>query len=270
MTARQSAYRLHIENFLTIDEMDLDLSPGLQGFVGENAAGKTNVLTAVESILNGTHDTRLIKDGEKRSEVRLEEIDENGDVLASVARIQTQQASRLQGAGVSHTSPKKWLATLMDNIAINPMRLISENPVQYLKDHLPIKVTMDEIEEISDYEIKFDLTKNAFDECDRAKDQIHIDRIAQYKLMRHAAEVIDELKKDLPPLAEDAPPYSRKDLDDKRTELKAQLLTIEEYNDARVVVKERIGKQKSKLDHTTNSSIRYVGPMLNWNPGALQ
>ena len=127
------AYRLHIQNFLSIKEMNLELAPGTTGFVGENAAGKTNVLTAVESILKGNHDVKLIKDGEKRSEIRLEELHE-GEVVSSVSRIQTLQASRLEGRNLPpQTTPKRWLSALLDDIAINPIRLISHDPVKYLK-----------------------------------------------------------------------------------------------------------------------------------------
>ena len=233
------SYKLHIENFLTVEELDVDLSPGVQGFVGKNAAGKTNILTALQSILSGEHDEKLIKDGAARSEVRLEEIDE-GEVVASVSRIQTKKSNRLASNGLPpSTTPKKWLSSLLDEIAINPIRLISEDPVKYLKQHLNIPVTQDEIQVVDGIPIDkgFDLMLNSFDECERVSGEISVSRRAQYQVMRHQQEVVEELRKNLPNMP-DKPEYTREQLDDLRATLKAKELTIIEHNKARLELSE--------------------------------
>lgn len=243
-----TAYRLHIENVLTIDEMDLDLSPGVQGFVGPNAAGKTNVLTAVQAILSGKHDARLIKDGQKRSEIRLEEISD-GEVLRSVSRIQTETASRLQGQGLTHTSPKKWLTGLLDEIAINPIRLISEDPVKYLKQHLPIGVEPDEIVDAPGVTIEFNVEGNSFYECERIAEDIGVTRRAQYQIYRHAKEVADELRKNLNPLP-DEPKFTQEELDKDRAEVRAKEMRIDEHNKRREEIEEHIkGTEKERDFH---------------------
>ena len=222
-----NGYRLHIENFLTIEEMDLDLSPGVQGFVGDNAAGKTNVLTAVESILKGTHDIKMIKDGESRSEIRLEEIND-GEVVTSVSRIQTEKNSRLEAKGLPpQTTPKKWLSSLLDDIAINPIRLISDDPVKYLKQHLPIKAKKSEIRSLDDMDIGFDINKNAFDECDRVSEIVKIDRLTQYQKVRHLKEVVTELKKELKPL-DNEPELTREEIQKRSDELVAEYAVAKE------------------------------------------
>lgn len=241
------AYKLHIENLLTIEAMDLDLSPGIQGFVGKNAAGKTNVLTALQSILDGKHDARLIKDGEKRSVVRLEEI--SGDeVVASVSRIQTERNSRLDGKGLPpNTTPKKWLSTLLDEIAINPVRLISEDPVKYLKKHLPLKIQESEVIEVPTVEfspIRFDV--NAFDESDRVSEEISIARRAQYQIMRHDKEVCEELRVNLPPMP-DEPERSREQLDDAKATVVAKLMTLEEQRIRRKAICSKIGAKRGYI-----------------------
>lgn len=222
------SYRMLIENFLSIEEMNLDLSSGVSGFVGENAVGKTNVLHAVESILSGKHDTRLIKEGETRSEIRLEEL-AGDEVVASVSRIQTEKSNRLTGDLPVGMTPKRWLSTLIDDIAINPIRLISEDPVKYLKQHISAKVNDNEVRVFSttDGNYSFDVNANSFDECDRASAEVATQRVATYKLMRHAQEVVDELRMELPPLL-DPPDESFPILDEKRIQIAADLRASDE------------------------------------------
>jgi len=228
----ESMYRLSISNFLTIENMSIDLSPGVQGFVGRNAAGKTNILTAIESILSGKHDKKLIKDGEKRSEIRLEEISD-GEVVRSVSRIQTEQNSRLEGKGLGNAeTPKRWLTTLLDEIAINPIRLISEDPVKYLKKHLPTKVKPEEVVEVSGMDINFNIQANNFGECSKAAEDIGIERRAQYKIMRHAQEIVDELRMNLPPRPE-APKKKFEEIQDEIVAVRAAKLGVKEKNSHR-------------------------------------
>lgn len=202
-------YRMKIENFLSVEFCDLDLDAGVTGFVGDNGAGKTNILTAVESILAGKFDERLIQSGKDRAEIKLEELNENEKVVASVTRMMTRDGSNvLKGNLPPNTTPKKWLSELLDEIAINPIRLISEDPVKYLKKHIKTEV-------IDEEKISFDTDKgtyhfddknNSFDECEQASEKCAIVRVATYQNQRHVKEVIEELRKNLPALPIDAPP----------------------------------------------------------------
>ncbi|MGF1546968.1 MAG: DNA replication/repair protein RecF [Thiotrichales bacterium] len=61
--------RLGIENFRRIAHCDIELSPGLNYFYGENAAGKTTILEAVEALSRGrsfraSQQKSLIRSGE--------------------------------------------------------------------------------------------------------------------------------------------------------------------------------------------------------------
>ena len=244
-----NSYRLSISNFLTIESLELDLSPGVQGFVGDNAAGKTNVLTALQSILSGKHDTKLIKDGKKRSEVRLEELQDDR-VVAHVARIQTENNSRLEGNGLSGTTPKKWLSSLLDEIAINPLSLISGDPVKYLKQHLPIKIEQSEVIKVPTVKVDFNLEANSFFECSRVSDDIGVARREQYQISRHNMEVADELRKNLP-LLPDEPSMSKIELEDKRAFVRAKGLQIDEHNKARDEIEielDEIKEEKESFD----------------------
>lgn len=60
---------LHIENFALIDRLDLCLQPGLNVLTGETGAGKSIILDALDAVLGGKTNQRLIRAGTSRAVV---------------------------------------------------------------------------------------------------------------------------------------------------------------------------------------------------------
>ncbi|HEY9764181.1 MAG TPA: DNA repair protein RecN [Trichocoleus sp.] len=60
---------LHIENFALIDRLDLRLQPGLNVLTGETGAGKSIILDAIDAVLGGKANQRLIRTGTSRAVV---------------------------------------------------------------------------------------------------------------------------------------------------------------------------------------------------------
>src|SRR5512147_2199672 len=52
---------LHIQNFAIIDQLDLELGPGLIILTGETGAGKSIILDAVEMVVGGRADTTVVR-----------------------------------------------------------------------------------------------------------------------------------------------------------------------------------------------------------------
>tara|TARA_S200000501_G_scaffold371591_1_gene414967 strand:- start:6608 stop:8209 length:1602 start_codon:yes stop_codon:yes gene_type:complete len=63
---------LHIKNFAIIDELDIDLLPGLTVITGETGSGKTIVMDALNFSLGGKADKILVRNGFKRAVVETE------------------------------------------------------------------------------------------------------------------------------------------------------------------------------------------------------
>jgi DNA repair protein RecN (Recombination protein N) len=58
---------LRIENFALIDHLEVELSLGLNVFTGETGAGKSIILDAVDAVLGGKVDRRVVRTGSKRA-----------------------------------------------------------------------------------------------------------------------------------------------------------------------------------------------------------
>ena len=60
---------LSIKNFAVIDQVALDLGPGLNVLTGETGAGKTIILNALGLLLGGRTSSDIIRHGEEEATV---------------------------------------------------------------------------------------------------------------------------------------------------------------------------------------------------------
>lgn len=130
-------YVLGIENFMKIEKATIPLK-GVIGLVGKNAQGKTSVIRAIQDILTGNNDCTKIRDGAERAVISITATDENtGEELFTIARTQTADRAVLKDKGLKNgQTPAGVLGCLFDEVAINPVRLLENGPVEYLKKHL--------------------------------------------------------------------------------------------------------------------------------------
>lgn len=60
---------LKIENFALIDQLELELKPGLNVLTGETGAGKSIILDAIDAVLGGKASTRWVRTGAEKASV---------------------------------------------------------------------------------------------------------------------------------------------------------------------------------------------------------
>ncbi|MBQ9201480.1 MAG: DNA repair protein RecN [Bacteroidales bacterium] len=65
-------HRLHIENYVLIEGIDLDFAPGFSVITGETGAGKSVLLEAVGLVLGQRADLKMIKEGRERCLIEAE------------------------------------------------------------------------------------------------------------------------------------------------------------------------------------------------------
>lgn len=111
---------LHIENFALIDQLDLELQPGLNVLTGETGAGKSILLDAIDAVLGGKASQRLVRTGTRKAIVeaqftttpqlsqwlQAQNVTLNGEILTCTREISTGKSNlrsrfRLNGVNVN-------------------------------------------------------------------------------------------------------------------------------------------------------------------------
>lgn len=218
---------LSIENFMKIEKARIPLR-GVIGLVGKNAQGKTSVLKAIQDVLMGQNDCTKIRDGAEKAVVSITATDENtGEELFSISRTQTQEAAKLQAKGLKNgQTPAGVLGVLFDEVAINPVRLLENGPVQYLKKHLkvPYSTAMlpaDLFKALSGSEdaaaVEFD---DGFAYCEAKAEQVEVDRKILAREIKQQEAMVEAARRALPEELP-APPYEAEALMREETELRS-------------------------------------------------
>ena len=64
--------KINIKDFAIIDDINIDFNPGLTVITGETGSGKSIILEAISSLINGKFSKSAIKHGASRSVVDIE------------------------------------------------------------------------------------------------------------------------------------------------------------------------------------------------------
>lgn len=75
--------RIIIDNFATIEHMSFDLGEGLNIITGETGAGKSVLVTAINTVLGGRADTSMVRNGQDRALLQLAGERDGEDVIIS-------------------------------------------------------------------------------------------------------------------------------------------------------------------------------------------
>jgi DNA repair protein RecN (Recombination protein N) len=120
---------VHIRNLAIIDEIDLDLGPGMTGLTGETGAGKSILVDALGLALGERADSDAVRPGTERAEVSanfelsnnpaainwLKEQDLDDNTLCLVRRVVTAEG-RSRGYINGHPVPMQTLRTLGEHL----------------------------------------------------------------------------------------------------------------------------------------------------------
>lgn len=143
---------LSIRDFLIIKEADLQPDSKMNVFVGKNRQGKTSVLKAIETAINGTDDISVIRHGAEQAEIIL---DLNG--LQIHRTIKAKGTHRLKVIEEVTTStgdkkkilmpaPQTYLKGLLGDFSFDPIAFIvldSKERTKYLRELFKTKITPD-------------------------------------------------------------------------------------------------------------------------------
>jgi predicted ATP-dependent endonuclease of OLD family len=123
---------LEVENILRLKAVNLSLEDGALIVEGANEQGKSSVLRSLEILLAGmgqTPDEPIHGDADKGRIVG-----RFGDVVVSKTFGRGKRpALRITSAGMTAKSPQKLLDTLLDHVALDPLRFMATDPKEQLR-----------------------------------------------------------------------------------------------------------------------------------------
>lgn len=113
---------VHISNFLGIVELDFDAGD-FTLVTGKNAAGKSSVIKAIRSVMEGGHDATLIRDGADQSEVVL--VFDDGMVAKKTIKPEGSDLKVTpKPAGIG---PQTFINAIQDRLGVNPVGILAED-----------------------------------------------------------------------------------------------------------------------------------------------
>lgn len=200
-------YILHLENFLKVEKATIELKPGLIGLVGKNAQGKTTILTALQDLLQGKNDFTKIRDGADKAVVRID-VMEDGELVSTVQRTQTKEATKMDAKGLRPgQTAAGFINTMFDEIAVNPVRLATQDPVAYLKKHLSVQIEKTDfpedmaamVNELAFFHGKETAVKETgFALAEKLAEDVAANRLLTGKKIQQEEAVVNDMKKALP------------------------------------------------------------------------
>lgn len=254
-------YILHLENFLKVEKATVELKPGLIGLVGKNAQGKTSILTALSDLLQGKNDFTKIKDGAERAVVKIDVV-ENGELLSTVSRVQTKTGMKMEGKGLRPgQTAAGFLATMFDEIAVNPVKLATQDPVGYLKQHLSVQIEKTDfpediaamVNELALFGGKETAVKETgFDLAAKLAEDVAANRAVTSKKIQQEEAVAADMKKALP-VEQPAQEFDKAEVEKRLASLKEQHAGARETNAKASAAEEELKRVVEKMEESKAS-----------------
>ena len=115
--------KLTAQNTLNLKAVEINFDENMNIISGENGAGKSAVMDALEIALAGKKVSELIRKGEDRAEINVD-LGDNKEIKIKVRRIITPKADRLEvfnADGDKKSSPAEFLSKLIGAISFDPL-----------------------------------------------------------------------------------------------------------------------------------------------------
>lgn len=188
--------KVKISNILGVTEVEFTPG-GFNEISGPNGSGKTSILEAIKSVIEGGHDATLLRKGETTGRVVLE-LDDGTELTKRVTEGKSQTDVLQNGAKVGR--PGDFIKALTDLISVNPvdfLRAPKKDRVRVLLETMPIVIDAAELTKISGVPVKADDT-NGLQIIEAVRKQVYDDRTGTNRAVKEKDATINQLRLALP------------------------------------------------------------------------
>lgn len=189
--------KVKISNILGIADLEFDAGAFVE-VSGRNGAGKTSVLTAIKSVIEGGHDATLIRNGEERGEVVLV-LDDGTSIRKRISH--KGVTLNVEKDGIKAQQPQSVISALTDLLSVNPvdfLRAPKKQRVNVLLESLPMTADMDRLAEIIGYKPEIKEGLHALTAIDTIYKAVFDDRTGTNRAVREKRATISQLEATIP------------------------------------------------------------------------
>lgn len=229
--------QIRIHNILGID--DLDIRPGaVTKITGKNGTGKTSILEALKSLIDGGHDASLIRKGADSGEVVIV-LDDGSEFRRSV----TDKGAYLSGKdadGKPIKKAKQVIESLLDALSANPVAFLTAPAAKraaWLLEAMPINVTDEALSTAAGRRVTGD-GLNGLEAIERTRRMLYEERTAVNRAEKEKRATAEQLRASLPAVTPADLPATAADAHDRLRAIDAELATAK--HEAREAADEEI------------------------------
>lgn len=196
--------QLKIRNVLGIKELDIE--PGkLTEITGDNGTGKSSVLKALRSVIEGGHDATLIHNGADKGEVVL--VLDDGTTITRRITEKTSKTEVVNGQGAKVARPAEHVKGLSDLLAVNPVAFLDapkKDRLKVLLEAMPLSADPDRIQEITGVDVS-GMSDHALVVIEEARKTVYDERTGVNRAAKEKEATISQLRETLPAEDDDFP-----------------------------------------------------------------
>ncbi|MBB3017612.1 putative ATP-binding protein involved in virulence [Microvirga lupini] len=189
--------KLSISNILGIKQLEFEAGT-FNEISGRNGEGKTSVLEAIKTALQGGHDATLLRKGEEKGEVVLV-LDDSTEIRKRVTQSSSPLSVTRDGEKVK--KPTDALRELIDSISVNPVEFLTarkQDRVKVLLESMPIVVDAKKLEQIANAPVMVDTNVHGLQVIEAVRKQVYDDRTGTNRAIKEKDATINQLRLAMP------------------------------------------------------------------------
>ncbi len=193
------ASKIKISNILGIES--LEINPGsITEITGGNGAGKSSVIEAIKTVLNGAHDATLLRNGSDEGEVVLV-LDQNLEITKRIGKEKSTIEMR-DGHG-KLSGPVGRIKDLIDALSVNPVEFLiasEKDRLKLLLEAMPMEVNKDKMSVllgVCEGRV-FDLSGHACEVIEQARKAVFDERTTVNRIAKEKRAAASQFRDTIP------------------------------------------------------------------------
>lgn len=253
--------KIRIQNVMGIEEFEL-LNPGsITTVEARNGKGKTSLIEAIRSVMEGGHDATLLRNGADSGEVVIV-LDDETEITKRITLEKSDLTVRRPDIGTVG-SPKKYVERLFNALSVNPVAFLmlpEKSQAQALLEALPLELDRGAIEEAVGDLLPLrdsDFRGHALDVLGGVQKRVYDERTGVNRAGKEKKATVEQLSQSLP---EDADRVANEvaPLDERHQALSKEFLDAETRIEqaAQAEIQKLRAETQQKIDELKEAEAR--------------